>query len=265
MRWLLTYADMITLLMAFFIMMYSMSVLNLAKFNEVAFSIRSGFGGILSGSGAHIMQTQANQRNRQASRLTSAEVAIDKAHKQVKATLNKLGLSHQVEVKRDTRGLVVTIATDGLLFPIGSAELTPQAHQSLDVVSAVIHAMANPVVVEGHTCTKRIANTRFPSNWELSAARASRVVRYLINQGIAPERLAAVGYGETHPVMPNDTEEHQQKNRRVDIVILEHSQSPQVTDTTAETPVAIRAEIHHSIHSSFNRVWSSMRNEGSTP
>lgn len=266
-RWLLTYADMITLLMAFFIMMYSMSVLNLTKFAQVAFSIRSGFGGMLAGSGAHIFQTQGSKSEIQSRQLTSSEVAVENAQKQLRESLTQAGYnSSQVDVHQEERGVVISIAAEELLFPRGSATLTSRASRVLDPVSHALTGLPNAVIVEGHTCTQPIATAQYPSNWELSGARAACVVRYLEVHGITSTRMAAVGYGETHPLVPNTTEAQRIKNRRVDIVIMgDTSATVEPSSSPVSTSGTIRSELHRSIHSNFNKVWTQMRQEGGTP
>lgn len=234
MRWLLTYADMITLLMAFFIMMYSMSVLNMAKFQEVAFSIRSGFGGMLKG-GAHVLKYQTNkQRGR--TRHDGANTSSKQKLKEVEMELTSFSISNDLQdamtVTREVRGLVVSIVVDGLLYQAGSATLNPAASRVLDEISTELQRVPNDIAVEGHTCTSPINTAIFPSNWELSAARACSVIRYLQGRGIESERMHATGFGETQPRLPNDTEQHRRLNRRVNIVILT---SPFEAETSAST------------------------------
>jgi chemotaxis protein MotB len=226
-RWLLTYADMITLLMAFFIMMYSMSVLNLEKFREVAFSIRSGFGGVLQGGGKHLFTTPPGKRSiRQTMKTMNLEVetkAVEQAKKQVKDLAITAGLEGKLEVGQEARGLVITVATDDLLFRRGSADMTGDAVDLLAQVTGMLSAVQSDIGVEGHTCDLPIHSGQFPSNWELSSARASRVVRFLMQHGFAGERLSAVGYADTRPREANDTEAHRSRNRRVEIVIMDPS------------------------------------------
>jgi chemotaxis protein MotB len=143
----------------------------------------------------------------------------------VAADLDRYIKEHKLEnsmtVSVEERGLVISVLSDNLLFPIGSAEIRPEATDILDKISEAIRPISNKILVEGHTCNLAIRTQQFPSNWELSAARACRVVRFLIEEyDIAPDRLAAVGYADTRPIKPNDSEIDRQHNRRVDIVIL---------------------------------------------
>lgn len=217
-RWLLTYSDMITLLMAFFIMMYSMSVLNLAKFNEVAFSIRSGFGGALKG-GKHLLKYQPGRSVSGRSSLSPIAPMRDVEQRLVQLSMGKK-LAEKLDISREKRGIVVSIAVDGLLFDVGSATIRPDAYSVLRDVAHVLAPLPNEIMVEGHTCSQPISTAIYPSNWELSSSRASSVVRLFMKEGIIPTRLIAVGYGDTRPRLPNDSEAHRAMNRRVDIVLL---------------------------------------------
>jgi len=225
MRWLLTYADMITLLMAFFIMMYSMSVLNLAKFQEVAFSIRSGFGGPLEGGPGMLTFPQRKDSitpNINDIAESSGPGAIPGVAKEISEYVKQQGLGGVVRMRVEQRGLVVSLVTDEVLFDLGRAELRPRAKGILSKVADVVRDIPNDIAVEGHTCDLPIRTAQFPSNWELSTTRATMVVRFLIEQkGIPPRRTSAAGYADSRPLVPNDSEAHRVLNRRVDIVILD--------------------------------------------
>ncbi|HEX2950478.1 MAG TPA: flagellar motor protein MotB, partial [Armatimonadota bacterium] len=164
-RWLLTYSDMITLLMAFFIMMYSMSVLNLTKFQQVAIAIRSGFGGVVKGGGEHLMD---NPAGRKTIKVENGSFDSDS----MQETLGKLndfvigkGMQKEVQVSDEPRGIVITLAAEGLLFQRGSAELTDKAAPVLDKVVDVLKATPKKkIMVEGHTCNMPINSPIFPSN-----------------------------------------------------------------------------------------------------
>jgi len=225
MRWLLTYADMITLLMAFFIMMYSMSVLNMEKFREVAFSIRSGFGGPLEGGPGMLSFPQRKDSitpNMDDMAESSGLGAISGVAKEMGEYIKRQGLGQIVRMRVEERGLVVSLVTDEVMFDRGRAELRPKAKLILRKVAEVARKIPNDIAIEGHTCDLPIRTAQFPSNWELSTARATMVVRYLIEQnGIAPQRVSAAGYADSRPLARNDSEAHRMLNRRVDIVILD--------------------------------------------
>lgn len=221
-RWLLTYADMITLLMAFFIMMYSMSVVNLSKFRSVAISIRSGFGGVVPGQSKSILST-SGQLSFKPSPLEGDTTGV--AWQIVKPLQNYIDqdpvAKKTVRVFMDQRGLVVSMPSDKVLFESGKAEIKPGADPALAKVAGIVRSISNEVRVEGHTCNLPTRSKSFASNWELSTARATTVVRYMIDkQGIPPVRLSAAGYADTRPLGRNDTERQRRRNRRVDFVIL---------------------------------------------
>jgi len=223
MRWLLTYADMITLLMAFFIMMYSMSVINLSKFRNVAISIRSGFGGVIPGQSKSILST-SGQLSIKPSPLEGDTTGV--AWQVVKPLQNYINgepaAKKTVRVFVDDRGLVLSMTSDRVLFDSGRAEIKAGADPILGRVAGIIRSISNEIRVEGHTCNIPTKTSIFPSNWELSTARATTVVRYMIDkEGIPAIRLSAAGYADTRPLIANDSEQHRRRNRRVDFVILE--------------------------------------------
>lgn len=239
-RWLLTYADMITLLVAFFIMLYSMSVMNQAKFQQLAISVRSGFGQSAM-NGVPTVFSRGGGLNATPSLLNSSKTTpssaddfvkdakrqqdtdgLDKAYQAVKAYIEKNGLKDAMHVVRNERGVVVTVMTDKMLFAPGQADLRPEELTLLNTVGDVMRKAVpeNPIRVEGHTDSLPIHTLRFPSNWELSTTRATTVLRYFEGRGIATSRLEAAGYADQRPLTANDTEAHRAQNRRVEIVIL---------------------------------------------
>lgn len=239
-RWLLTYADMITLLVAFFIMLYSMSVMNQAKFQQLAVSVRSGFGTSVA-NGVPTVFARGGGLNATPSIINSSKSApetndsflktvrahqdsdgLDKAYAAVKAYIARNGLKDSMSVARNERGVVVTVLTDKTLFAPGQADLRPAEHGMLDGVSGVINGAVpdNPVRIEGHTDSLPIHTARFPSNWELSTTRATTVLRYFEARGVSSKRLEAAGYADQRPLAANDTDADRARNRRVEIVIL---------------------------------------------
>ncbi len=221
-RWLLTYADMITLLVAFFIMLYSMSVLNNRKFQQMALSVRSGFGGDLPGVGQGILDgNPAVEMLEQALSMKPVAAPGTRLVRELQALIADKRLAGKVRLKNEPRGLVVTLVTDKVLFQKGQAEIRPETLPLLNQVLRILSEVPNAIRVEGHTCNLPVGKGRYPSNWELSTARAVAVIRYAIARGIIPKsRLSAAGYADSRPVAPNDTEEHRELNRRVDIVVV---------------------------------------------
>ncbi|GAB4558630.1 MAG: flagellar motor protein MotB [Anaerolineae bacterium] len=220
-RWLLTYADLITLLLAFFIIMYAGSKADLERFTKLAISLRQGFGisvlpgtggdGILPGSGSGLMPFPSlPQRSRD-------YLAISQALSQ---RVRSQGSGRYVAVNMRREGIAITLS-DALLFPSGGVELSEESRALLDDIAEISRPMPNQIRVEGHTDDLPTNDPLYPTNWELSVARAVSVVRYLAEQGgIDPARLSAVGKAEYDPLFPNDTREHRALNRRADIVIL---------------------------------------------
>lgn len=219
-RWLLTYADMITLLTAFFLMLYSMSVMSKGKFNLIAMSVRSGFNGIANG-GPHIL-------NGGGAHTTHPGVLPDGQHQDYEEAMRSLNsyaaaqnLQGKVNVRTDERGVVISLLSDNMLFERGKATLSPKSDALLSRVAKILTAAPNNVQIEGHTCDLPINTPLFPSNWELSTGRAASVLRYFTQRsGLPGKRFTAAGYAETRPLAPNTSETNRARNRRVDIILL---------------------------------------------
>lgn len=251
-RWLLTYADLITLLMIFFVVLYSMSKIDADKFRAIADSLNKALGGgtpskvELSNSpmGPSLFQTGHAQTKAtvpgqtdkpdntanseyagQNDNLGSGNVEQENLTIEgIKARLDKFAADNGFEAKLvssiEERGLVVSIQ-DTLLFDSGSAVITPKAREVLNKISTVLASAPNYIKVEGHTDNLPIHTPQFPSNWELSVLRATNVVQIMATDGgINPDRLSATGYGEYRPVAANNSDAGRARNRRVDLVIL---------------------------------------------
>ncbi len=220
-RWLLTYADMITLLMAFFIMMYSMSVLNVAKFRQAAISIRSGFGGMVKGQGRSILGTSGIFSVRPSPiEGDTAGVPGQILEHLVERIGEDPAARNAVQFGEDERGLVITLLSDHLLFDPGRAELRPSAYPTLDKIAETLDKTLNEISIEGHTCDLPPRGSRYPTNWELSFARANKVRGYLVElKGLEADRFSVAAYGSTKPVRANTSEANRRMNRRVEIVL----------------------------------------------
>jgi chemotaxis protein MotB len=226
-RWLLSYADFITLLMIFFIIMYSMSNLDKEKYAKVAAGLSNAMGG---GGGSTIIGTDngvAIQDVNSPSNTNVVEMDEEEKLSYVKDTVDKYlsdsGLSNSVETKVEERGLVLSFK-DYLFFDSGKADINPEQAKKLVEIGKLLN---QPIIsgsyirIEGHTDTVPISNYLYKSNWDLSVIRASNVSQLLINHsGIKPERLSAAGYGEFRPKATNNTESGRAANRRVDILIM---------------------------------------------
>jgi chemotaxis protein MotB len=240
-RWLISYADFITLLFAFFVVMYAISAVNENKYRILASSLGDAFGK----APANVvpvpqMQPVAQPPDVRPRSLEQQQAIEEQAHMtavasnllDVMAPLVKEG---QVRVTQSRRGVSIEINAN-VLFAPGRAELEPQ---SLAVLRAVAGTLKNEpfnLEITGHTDVVPISNSSFPSNWELSAVRASSVVRLLADNGIAPARLYAIGREASQPIAPNDTAEGRARNRRVELMILSS-----LPDIVEEIPVRAKS------------------------
>jgi len=238
-RWLLTYADLITLLLAFFIVMYSMSMVDAKKFGAVSTALNR----ILSGGGLLLKGDKGT-----ALAATERYVPVDSENlravmQEIITELKDRNLIAKVRVRQDSRGLVLSLS-DKVLFESGKADLDDSARVVLDTLGTVLAKLPNEVRIEGHTDNVPIHSGRFDSNWELSAARATSVVRYLTEHRVLPPyQMSAAGYGEYRPVADNDTPDNRMLNRRVDFVIVaQHPVNP--ADMTRQEEISNARDSH---------------------
>lgn len=214
MRWLLTYADMITLMLALFIILFAMSTISRVKFQQFAKDISGGFDNQWS-----VNQPPNGGVNGKESFNANSNVPM--IEKQLQQYVERHKLQSQVQIHMDHRGLVITLLSDKSYYDSGSAQLRPQTKEILDAVDSFLKKNQNLIRVEGNTDNIPIATAEYPSNWELSTARAVNVVRYLIEHDrLDPTRISAAGYGQYHPRTDNNSPEARQQNRRVDVVLL---------------------------------------------
>ncbi|SDN75110.1 flagellar motor protein MotS [Halobacillus aidingensis] len=239
-KWMTTYADMITLVLVFFILLFSMSQINLVKFEAIAESFRNRMifdfypSAIESDYPTEQTKIQENgEKNNEfedptqnpdhvASNEAEQTEDLEELKKEVDEYLKENELSDIIAATQTERG-VVLVLEEQLLFETSRAEILDGAKPFLTKVGTLLTNIPNFVKVEGHTDNRQINTYRYPSNWELSGARASSVIRYIIanTEGLDAKRFTAVAYGDTRPVAPNDSEENWSKNRRVEIVILD--------------------------------------------
>jgi len=232
-RWLLTYADMITLLMVLFIVLFSIGQINIKKFEQLRSGLAASFGtsqnAVLEGGpsvldgGDSPLDAQSAQEilDQQRAAQDAATKQLKDAAEEVKKTLAGQGLGDKVTFRLEDRGLVLQIVTDQVLFDLGKADLRPEGRAVLDGLATALKQVPNNIAVEGHTDNRPISGFPFASNWELSSYRATTVLRYLVEQrGLDRTKISAAGYGEERPLVPNDTPQHQAQNRRVEIVVL---------------------------------------------
>jgi chemotaxis protein MotB len=256
-RWLTTYGDVVTLLLAFFVMLYAISQVDQQKFLLFVSGLEDPFGnpsvaeglledgtGIVGASftdegeggedgirGIALLDgmpeldeaQNENEKELEASGVAELATASDLAEVRdaIESALVDSGLGDVVDYTIDTRGLVIGIATDGVLFPSGSASFDAAGREIIDVIAPTFHEFSNEVLVEGHTDNVPILNRAGYDNWDLSADRALAVLKHLVeHHGLRPDRLSATGFGEYQPITSNDTDEGKSINRRVELVIV---------------------------------------------
>lgn len=228
--WLNTYADMVTLLLCFFVLLFAFSSLDAKKFDELAASLQSAFniqpggmtpetapsvsaGALLDGQGDTRVVTSSNQTE-----ISHQVLAM------IQQAIKEMDLESEIETWVDERGIVVSIS-EQVLFGEGSARLYPEARRILYKIGSILDKLPNTLAIEGHTDPNRPINSIYGDNWGLSSARAAEVTSYLNETlGITAKRLKAVGLSSTSPKIPNDSPANMRLNRRVDIIVeSEHS------------------------------------------
>ena len=241
-RWLVSYADFITLLFAFFVVMFAASNSDQKKAGQIAHAVQTAFnemaifeptgrrlpvydeggtptntrtivGNAQSGVGLSEFAQTGNSKE-------GGRPPINQVRDQLEAMLKEELAKRTIRLSEDSRGLTISLAEAGFFEP-GSAVMQAKALAVIDRIAATLQPLGYGVRVEGHTDNTPIHTAQFPSNWELSTARATFLLQYLISNGHIPApRLSAVGYGEYRPVGSNDTAEGRAANRRVDLVVL---------------------------------------------
>lgn len=233
-RWMVSYADFVTLLFAFFVVMYAISSVNEGKYRVLSDTLTEAFQKqpksptpIQIGTPSTLSTANSEQSvvqielpvQRQTELLQNYEQGMKQIAETVSAAVKPLIDKDLIKVKQDKLWVEVEMNTS-ILFPSGSAQLATQAYPALQDLASVLKSLPNHIDVEGHTDNLPIKTEVFPSNWELSAARAASVVHLFAQNGVNPERMSAIGYGEFRPVAANTTETGRLKNRRVKVVIL---------------------------------------------
>lgn len=249
-RWLVSYADFITLLFAFFVVMYAISSVNEGKYRVLSDSLVSAFqkaprstlpipvgkeAPSPSPASENLIKHALPVRKGDAAqdmRRKQQEVKMKSIAKDILQVLAPLVKGGQVSVTQSSRGIAVQINAS-VLFAPGLANLEGESIKVLTAVAKVLAPAENAIQVEGYSDNSPIRTPAYPSNWELSSARASSVVRLFVNNGVAPERLVAMGYGENRAVDSNNTVEGRARNRRVTIMILSEAQ-----EKVTELPVS---------------------------
>lgn len=246
-RWLVSYADFITLLFAFFVVMYAISSVNEGKYRVLSDALLNAFRNspsslapvefearIAAGVGTKPIKA-APARHPEAepdARVKKQTESMKKVAQDLLKVMAPLVKEGQVRVTQGLRGVTIEINA-AVLFGPGEATLSGEPVKVLSAVAHVLAQVPNKIQVEGHTDDTPISTLQFPSNWELSAARASSVVRILVANGVPAERLVAVGYADTRPLAPNTDDANRARNRRVTLLVI--AETP---DKVKDIPIA---------------------------
>lgn len=221
-----TYGDMVTQILIFFVLLFSLSSVDTKKFDMAMTSLQGSLG-ILTG-GQTLQEGEFVEAGEVGKFLISEQEVkeFENLEQNVEKVLQQNNLKG-VQVNLDERGLIIRFM-EGVLFDSGKADLKPSSMKVLDNMAPILKQSHRQIRIEGHTDNIPIHTRDFPSNWELSTARAVNVVRYFIDKhNFSPYIMSAAGYGEYRPIAPNDSEKHRALNRRVDIVILKSSSESQ--------------------------------------
>lgn len=217
--WMDTYADTITLLLTFFILLYSFSTIDNEKLKQIASSLK----GQISGTpmvvepieeDIEILEPGVGIKN-------PYDILVEK----VTSIIEENGLSDVITIREEDAGVILQLG-NSILFDSSKAILKSESFEALDVISSIIPQIDNEIMVQGHTDNRPINSYVYPSNWELSTARAVSVVKYFINEkGLDPTRFSATGYGENRPLVENTSSANMEINRRVDILIVQQKET----------------------------------------
>lgn len=224
--WLTTYSDMVTLILSFFVLLYSYSIVDAKKFQAIANSLSEA----LNGGKQTVYQLDGNIGDTPLNvvdtpqEVTPAEEDVLDSYKDIYNTVTQFvdenSLGDFVTIREGDRGIIIEFR-DRILFDTGEANIKDEGIPALMKISELIRNMKNPIVIEGHTDNVPIHTGEFPSNWALSSARAMKVLTYLTdNRGLDPSRFSTAAYGEYSPIASNDTPDGRAQNRRVNILIV---------------------------------------------
>ncbi len=223
--WLTTFNDLVTLLMVFFVLLFTMSSIDAKKMQDFQFALQSGLGLLEPGQMVGVSIKKAQPVEDMSHINTQPEGVKASPKERLTGLLSdelikSLQADFGIQVTDTHRGIRLSFE-DQILFDFGKAEINPAGHVLLNQIARAIKKVSDSLRVEGHTDNIPIQTARFPSNWELSVARAVNVVKYFTQVShIDPRRLSAVGYGESRPVVANDTPANRMKNRRVEILLI---------------------------------------------
>jgi chemotaxis protein MotB len=247
-RWMVSYADFVTLLFVMFVILYSMGQTDLAKYKRLAQSFQAAFS-VGGGSTSQVIDPSINEASGSSESAQAAPIVVSglprdtSAGAEVAADLSNLlsdsNLASEVSIQSNIEGVLISLS-EKLLFVQGAADLQPEAYPVLDTIAVMLSPLENEIKVIGYTDNTPPTDARYADNWILSTARAYNVISYLIQKGISPQRLIAAGRGEYSPIFPNDTPEHKALNSRAEIVVIypQNVQDVINLDIAAPTPVS---------------------------
>jgi len=216
-EWVVTFGDMMSLLLTFFVLLLSFSSMEASKFKQIAGYMREAFGlqaemnysGVPMGT--TIISTDARRQRESEDQINLVQ--------SIRNEMERAGVTKRSSVNMTERGVALRLEGE-LVFASGSADLNPEAIPLLNQIAQITLERAERLDIEGHSDDRSISSSRFPSNWELSSARAGATARYMITQGVPQSRVRAVGYADTNPILPNDTAENRAINRRVEFLFV---------------------------------------------
>ena len=226
-EWIVTFGDMMSLLLTFFVLLLSFSSMELDKFKVVAGSMKDAFG--IASEAKMSASEIGNESQLKRALQPTAGVNQMLIVQLMRQAIEKHQMEDSGNVTIDERGVVLQLDGDAL-FKIGDAELQEKAYSLLDEVVTIAEAQAGPLEVEGHTDNVPIKSSKYPSNWELSSARAGSATRYLTDSGLAASRIKAIGYADTRPIESNETAEGRARNRRIEILFLGSKEEPEAQE-----------------------------------
>jgi len=216
--WMTIFGDLMTLLLVFFVLLYSFSVMDLQKFQGFMSALQNQLG-VMEG-GKTISESQVMNQGMQGQNFNSSRVNLNQIKQDMQNYINNNNLEDNVHLEMSERGLVIRM-TGEILYDVGEAVIKPTGREVLNEIGTNIVGVRNNVKVEGHTDSLPINNSQYPSNWELSTARAVRVIKFFVdNIDINPSRLSAAGYSKYRPIKENVSPKNRAVNRRVEVVIL---------------------------------------------
>lgn len=250
-RWLLTYSDMITLLLALFIILFAISTINAKKFLAFKMGVTQSFNDTVQKTSHNGLLPDENSLSARPHLTTSVSSVVPKQHtttqpltnvrSELAQALSKAGFGSITGVKRTKQGVVVEVFADDAYFATDEATLQPLGDGVIDAIGGVLRTIPNRVEVQGYTDNQPITGGPYVSNWELSGARAAAaVVRLETHDKVTPNRLSALGFGTTHPVTSNADPAGRAQNRRIDVVVLTTA-VPAPGQTSAGTTSAVKA------------------------